>query len=183
MGDFNTKVGNKCQDITVGSYGLGERNDRGERLAEWCKNNKFMIANTWFKNHLRRLWIWKIPNEHAKNQIDFILAPCHLRNTVKFCKYMLGTDEDSDHIPVISKFRIKLKKLIKTKQNLKPQIHLLKKDKELRELYNVEVKNKYETIEQLYNSENNPQTMWHQFQSIISESIEKILSKKTNQKK
>ena len=147
MGDFNAKIGNKCEGITVGSYGLGERNDRGEKLVEWCKSNKFMIANIWFKNHPRRLWTGKMLNKRAKNQIDFILMPCRLRNAVKFCKSMPGADAVSDHIPVISKFRIKLKKLMKTKENSKPQIHLLKEDKELRELYDVEAKKKYKTIE------------------------------------
>ena len=75
-----------------------------------------------------------MPNERAKNQIDFIPVSYRFRNAVKSCKSMLGADEESDHIPVIRKFRIKLKKLIETKQNSNQQIYLLKKDKELKQL-------------------------------------------------
>ncbi len=65
MGDF--KVGNKREDSTLGPHGLGERNERGERLAEWCRNNDFMVGKTWLENHPRRLWTRKMPNERARN--------------------------------------------------------------------------------------------------------------------
>ena len=82
---------------------------------------------------------------------------------MKFGKSMPGADADSDHIPVIRKIRMKLKKLIKKKQNPKSR-----KDKELRKLYHVKAKNKHETLEHLYSFENNPDAMWNQFQAIIS---------------
>src|SRR5215469_685555 len=36
MGDLNAKVGNERFDEVVGPWGLGDRNDKGERWIEWC---------------------------------------------------------------------------------------------------------------------------------------------------
>ena len=73
MGDFNSKVGSARAEILVGSFGMGEKNKRGDRLIEFCKELKFTIMNTWFKNHPRRCWTWKSPGDRTRNQIDFIL--------------------------------------------------------------------------------------------------------------
>ncbi len=115
--------------------------------------------------------------------IDFILISNRFRNAVKCYKSMPGADADSDHIPVISKIRIKLRKLIKGKQYSKPQIHLLKKDKELRKLYKGEVKGRYEALEQPSNQRSNPETLWKQFRSVITETIEAIIPKNEKRKK
>ena len=32
-----------------GMHGLGRRNERGERLIQFCQENKLIIANTWFQ--------------------------------------------------------------------------------------------------------------------------------------
>ena len=37
MGDMNAKVGEGRFENVVGEYGLGQRNERGERFIEWCK--------------------------------------------------------------------------------------------------------------------------------------------------
>ena len=37
MGDFNAKVGKPMQGQVVGEFGLGERNEAGERLVEMCE--------------------------------------------------------------------------------------------------------------------------------------------------
>ncbi|XP_076325096.1 uncharacterized protein LOC143233086 [Tachypleus tridentatus] len=54
MGDFNAKVGKNKIDKTVGPFGIGELNERGERLVDWCKEHDIAVMNTWFKNHPRR---------------------------------------------------------------------------------------------------------------------------------
>jgi hypothetical protein len=36
MGDWNSKIGNREELGTVGKYGLGNRNEAGERLIEFC---------------------------------------------------------------------------------------------------------------------------------------------------
>src|SRR6476619_8495891 len=48
MGDFNAVVGEGKEDRVVGKLGLGKRNDRGERLIEFCKSQNLVITNTWF---------------------------------------------------------------------------------------------------------------------------------------
>lgn len=55
MGDYNAKVGKAKDGGTVGSFGLGERNDNGEKLVEWCQENELVVMNTFFK-HPRNLY-------------------------------------------------------------------------------------------------------------------------------
>src|SRR6476469_861497 len=45
MMDFNAVVGEGKEDTVVRKFGLGKRNDRGERLIEFCKSQNLMITN------------------------------------------------------------------------------------------------------------------------------------------
>ena len=45
MGDFNGKVGDNKEDDTI-RFGLGERNDNGERVVEFCKRHYLFATNT-----------------------------------------------------------------------------------------------------------------------------------------
>ena len=56
------KLAMKDED-TVGPHGLGNRNERGEKLIEWAKSHGMIIGNTWFEQHPRRLWTLKSPGE------------------------------------------------------------------------------------------------------------------------
>ena len=44
----NAKVGDERYEDTVGPHGLGNRNERGEKLIEWAKSHGMIIGNTWF---------------------------------------------------------------------------------------------------------------------------------------
>ena len=46
MGYFNAKVGeDKGPEHGIVAYGLGERNDNGDRLSEFCKANNLIVEN------------------------------------------------------------------------------------------------------------------------------------------
>jgi len=55
MGDLSTIVGEgeKIKNI-VGKYELGKRNDRGDRLVEFCAKHDLVITNTCFYHHPKR---------------------------------------------------------------------------------------------------------------------------------
>ena len=61
MGDLNAKVGSEKLDDIVGPQGLGDRNERGERLIEWVQVNGFMVGNTWSEKPVRRRWNGRAP--------------------------------------------------------------------------------------------------------------------------
>ena len=43
MGDYNAKVGKGKKEDTVGHFGLGTRNEKGERLIQFCEENNLCI--------------------------------------------------------------------------------------------------------------------------------------------
>ena len=50
MGDFNVKVGAAFSGHSVGPFGLGERNERGDSWMEWCEEDGHVMWNTWFRH-------------------------------------------------------------------------------------------------------------------------------------
>jgi len=120
MGDFNAKIGEGRQNQIVGPHGLGVRNERGDVLVEWCEEKELTATNTWFKQHKRRLYTWKSPDEQTRNQIDYILVNQRFRNAVRSCKTYPGADCNSDHNLLVTNIVCKMKtlKIPKAKPNL-----------------------------------------------------------------
>ena len=46
IGDWNAKVGSQETPGVEGKFGLGIRNEAGQRLIEFCQENTLLIANT-----------------------------------------------------------------------------------------------------------------------------------------
>ena len=114
IGDWNTKVGSQEIPGVTGKFGLGVQNEAGQRLTEFCQENKLMIANTLFQQHKRRLYTWTSPDGQHWNQIDYILCSQRWRSSLQGAKTRPGADCGSDHELLIAKFRCKLKKVGKT---------------------------------------------------------------------
>ena len=72
IGDWNAKVGSQETPGVTGKFGLGMRNEPGQRLIEFCQENALVIANTLFQQHKRRLYTWTSPDGQQRNQIDYI---------------------------------------------------------------------------------------------------------------
>ena len=71
--DWNPKGGSQDIPGVTGKFGLGEQNEAGQRLTEFCQENAQVIANTFFQQHERQLYTWIPPNVQYQNQIDYIL--------------------------------------------------------------------------------------------------------------
>ena len=98
----------------TGKFGLGMRNEAGQRLIEFCQENALVIANTLFQQHKRRLYTWTSPDGKHRNQIDYIFCNQSWRSSIQSAKTRPGIDCGSDHELLITKFRLKLKKIGKT---------------------------------------------------------------------
>ena len=86
MGDMNAKVGSISHRNIVGNFGLGDKNDRGERLIQFCKQNQLIITNTWFQQLPQKFYTWKGPGDTTRNQINYIMFNQRYRNCIKLAK-------------------------------------------------------------------------------------------------
>ena len=48
MGDWNAKVGSQETPGVTGNFGLGIRDEAGQKLTQFCQENTLVIANTQF---------------------------------------------------------------------------------------------------------------------------------------
>ena len=106
IGDWNAKVGSQETPGVTGKFGLGMRNEAGQRLIESCQENALVIANTLFQQHKRRLYTWTSPDGQHWNHIDYILCSQRWRFSIQSAKSRLGADCGSVHELLIAKFRL-----------------------------------------------------------------------------
>ena len=82
IGDWNAKVGSQESTLlpvlqllgVTGKFGLGVRNEAGQRLTVFCQENALVIANTLFQQHKRRLYTWTSPDGQYQNQMIIFFA-------------------------------------------------------------------------------------------------------------
>ena len=55
IGDWNAKVGSQETPGVTGKFGLGVRNEAGQRLIKFCQGNILVIANTFFQTQEKTL--------------------------------------------------------------------------------------------------------------------------------
>jgi len=115
IGTWNAKVGSQETPGVTGKFGLGVRNEAGQRITDFCQENALVIVNTLFQQHKRRFYIWISPDGQHRNQIDYVLCSQRWRSSIQSAKIRLGADCGSDHELLIAKFRLKLKKVGKSK--------------------------------------------------------------------
>ena len=116
-------------------------NEAGQRLIEFCQENALVIANTLFQQHKGRLYTWTSPDGQHQNQIDYILCSKRWRSCIQSTKTRPGADYGSDHELLITKFRLKLKKVGKTIKPFRYDLNKIPYD------YTVEVTNRFKGLD------------------------------------
>ena len=95
---------------TVGKFGLGRRNERGERLLQFCAIKNVVITNAIFKHKPQIRVTWTSLDGRTKNQIDYIIIQHSQKSKIKNCRVVNSADIDSDHSLLISKMMITIPK-------------------------------------------------------------------------
>ena len=114
---------------------------RAKANIEFCQENALVIANTLFQQHKRWLYIWTSPDGQHQNQIDYILCSQRWRSSIQLAKTRPGADCGSDHELLITKFRLKLKKVGKTARPFKYDLN------QIPYIYTVEVTNRFKWLD------------------------------------
>ena len=73
-GDWYAKVGRQEIPGVTGKFCLGEQNEAGQRLKEFCQGNACVIAYTLSQPHKGRVYSWSSLNGPYQNQIDYIFV-------------------------------------------------------------------------------------------------------------
>ena len=125
----------------TGKFSLGIQNEAGQRLIEFCQENALVIAYTLFQQHKKRLYTWTSPDGQHRNQVDYILWSYRWRSSIKSAKTRPGADCGSDQELLITKFRLKLKKVGKTTRPFRYDLNQIPYD------YTVEVKKRFKGLD------------------------------------
>ncbi|XP_065582698.1 craniofacial development protein 2-like [Artemia franciscana] len=78
-GDFNAKVGSDASyaPAILGRHALGEINDNGVRLIEFCATHELIVGASWFPHKQIHKYTWNSPDGVTRNEIDHILISKH----------------------------------------------------------------------------------------------------------
>ena len=129
-----------------------------QKLKEFCQENALVIANTLFQQHKRRLYTWTSPDGQYRNRIDYILCSQRWRSTIQSAKTRPGADCGSDHELLITKFRLKLKKVGKIARPFRHDLNQIPYD------YTVEVRNRFQELDLI---DRVPDELWTEVCDIV----------------
>ena len=74
IGDWNAKVGSQETLGVTGKFGLGMRNEAGQRLIEFCQENALVIANALFQQHKISLYTWTYQMANVEIRLIIFVA-------------------------------------------------------------------------------------------------------------
>ena len=104
-------VGSQKALRVTGKFGPGVQNEAGRRLTEFFQENTWLIANTLFQQFKSRLYMCTSSDDQCGNQADYVLCSQRWRGSMQSAKARPGAKCGSDHLPLISKFKLFLKKV------------------------------------------------------------------------
>ena len=187
MGDFNAIVGmdNTGRSDIMGTFGHGKLNARGERLLDFCRENELFLTNTIFKHRHRRKVTWRSPDGKTENMIDYILISKRWKSSVLDTVALPGADFDSDHTLLMSRFKLRMRKLQKATKIPRFRLDLLR-DPAKRQTYTSTLSEKFREILKNHSpltTANEIDSLTEQATSAIIETANDVLGRKTPNEK
>ncbi|XP_062618616.1 craniofacial development protein 2-like [Saccostrea cucullata] len=113
LGDLVAKDGtnNKGKESIMGKYGCDVINNNGSRIVDFCLENTLVIGGTIFQHKNIYKLTWTSPDGNTQNQIDHELINKRWRGTLQDVRALREADVGSDHIIVLVKLKLKLRKI------------------------------------------------------------------------
>ena len=149
MGDFNAKIGsnNAGYEPYMGKHGLGNMNDNGELLVNFCADNKLVIGGSIFPHKTVHKVTWKSPDGFTENQIDHICISKEFRRSVIDVRVKRGADVGTDHHLLIMKLRLKLKSIQNNKDSDRIKFNIVKlQDPKVKQSFSIALRNRFDTL-------------------------------------
>ncbi len=144
MGDFNAKLGTRGDnELRVGQFGYGQRNHRGQRLAEFLEKEDLFAMNSFFQKPSHRKWTWMSPDGSTKNEIDFIMTTKRQMFNDVSVIHKVKTGSDHRLVRGTLNINIKLERSRLMKSTLRPSnAHI-----GCPESFQIELSNRFESLE------------------------------------
>ena len=99
-----------------------------------------VILNTRFKEHSRKKYAWRRPDDKTRNHIDYITINNRFGNAMQHTKTYSGADYGSSCILVVSSIEIKPRKLKKPKATKKLDFGVLETSS-LQQQFKIKIQN------------------------------------------
>ncbi|KAL4718556.1 hypothetical protein ACJJTC_011471 [Scirpophaga incertulas] len=148
-----------CGFVT-GVHGVGNQNENGQRLLEFCSRSRLCVTNTFFKGKFLRKVSWKHPRSGHWHQLDVTLTKQQDIKIITHTRSYHSADCDTDHSLVISFIRLAPKKIHSSKPQGVKRINLPASD----DTYVVS------KITSTWDPESSAEDEWSQVKQLLTES-------------
>ena len=181
MGDFNAKIGsdNTGYEEIMGTHGLGQMNDNGERFADFCAMNQLVIGGSIFPHKRIHKATWRSPDHVTENQIDHICISRKFRRSWRDVRVKRGADVPSDHHLLTTAVRLRLKKYNNEQaRRTKYNVGLLR-DKGMQEEFRISLSNRFQPLQEMLEvNEIDIETQWEHSKQLWINTCEEVLGKR-----
>ena len=144
-GDMNAQIGKNGNN----KYSLHNTSNRnGQHLTDFMIENRLACLNTNYQKREGKLWTYTYAN-NTKAQIDYVLINKKWKNSaLNWEAYSSFEGVSTDHRIVTAKIRLSLRKNAKRTATTKHYDWALLNNKDIRDKYVLELKNRFETLQE-----------------------------------
>ena len=152
-------------------------NENGQRFAELCANNKFVIGGSIFAHKRLHKETWVSPDHITENQIYHFCINKKCKRSLQDVCVKRGADVASDHHLLVGKIRMRLKKELTIKNpRVKYNVNFLE-DNTTKDQFNITLSSKFQILEELDNNGNNKIT---EHRAIFQKGTAKLIDQQTD---
>ena len=185
MGDFNAKIGmdNTGYEDIMGTHGLGQMNENGERFADLCTLNQLVIGGSIFPHKRIHKATWISPNHVTENQIHHICISPKFRRSWQDVRVMRSFDMSSEHL-LMTTVRLRLKRFTTANSAQKKYNVGLLRDKDTQAAFQISLSNRFQPLQELIeDDETDIETQWEHCKKLWHDTYKEVLGKKKTQHK